>query len=134
MSKPTLNDTDVIRCRDYMKVWIGLLSNEMAGAEALGQNSTNISSAGSGDVPAEAPAATQAQQAQDDDDQPRCWDHGCNGRVFANWSNLNRHRREKEPTRFNCEKCGMQFTRRSALETHTTQDRCSTTRRPRHLS
>lgn len=49
--------------------------------------------------------------------EPRCWDHGCNGRVFSTFSNLLRHQRERagKSKISTCAKCGGQFTRTTAL-------------------
>ena len=55
----------------------------------------------------------------------QCWDHRCNGRTFANRSNLARHRKERKLSKWVCGKCGVSYTRRSAYKAHTLQDRCS---------
>ncbi|GAM91273.1 hypothetical protein ANO11243_093210 [Dothideomycetidae sp. 11243] len=54
----------------------------------------------------------------------RCWEHGCNGRKFANRSNLERHRKERERSRWTCPHCQKVFTRRSAQKTHLRLRRC----------
>jgi hypothetical protein len=55
-----------------------------------------------------------------------CWDHGCQGRVFINYSNLRRHCREQSETaeKTICEGCGRQFSRHAAKERHRDRGRC----------
>lgn len=64
--------------------------------------------------------------AHDDKDKPRCWEHGCNGRVFSTFSNLLRHQREKagKAQKSNCPSCGAEFTRTTARNSHLRQAKC----------
>ncbi|KAH8897935.1 hypothetical protein GQ53DRAFT_742768 [Thozetella sp. PMI_491] len=52
--------------------------------------------------------------------EPRCWDHGCHGRLFSNWSNLVRHQREKAAleARSTCRQCNTKFKRARGLVSH----------------
>ena len=58
--------------------------------------------------------------------KPQCWDHGCEGRQFSTSSNLLRHQREKSgsSTKQVCTSCGVEFTRKSALEAHSAHEKC----------
>lgn len=61
----------------------------------------------------------------------RCWDHGCNGRVFATASNLARHQREKSNRRpsYLCPMCGAYFSRSTARNQHVDNKSCGRIRR-----
>jgi len=61
----------------------------------------------------------------------RCWDHGCNGRVFTTMSNLTRHRREHSNVRpsYHCPQCGAYFSRSTARNTHVENQSCTRIRR-----
>ncbi|KAK5698483.1 hypothetical protein LTR17_023626, partial [Elasticomyces elasticus] len=62
--------------------------------------------------------------------KPECWEHGCNGRRFSTSSNLLRHRREKLGTapKYDCPKCGAEFTRATARNGHLAHEKCMKTR------
>ena len=64
------------------------------------------------------------------DDEPRCWDHNCNGRLFASRSNLTRHSLEKSVARpeYACVMCGVVFSRKSALRQHVGRKVCTNIR------
>jgi hypothetical protein len=56
---------------------------------------------------------------------PRCYDHGCNGRVFSCHENYLRHLREKKGKySVKCLYCGCSFTRRSNRDKHLSQRKC----------
>ncbi|KAH6986676.1 hypothetical protein EDB80DRAFT_589994, partial [Ilyonectria destructans] len=57
---------------------------------------------------------------------PRCWEHGCNGRQFSTLSNLLRHQREKsgQAAKPTCPNCGAGFTRTTARNGHLLHDKC----------
>ena len=61
----------------------------------------------------------------------RCWEHGCGGRLFSTKSNLARHQREKAGTspKSMCHKCGANFTRSTARDSHLATKSCNTIRR-----
>lgn len=61
----------------------------------------------------------------------RCWEHGCNGRVFATASNLARHQREKSNRRpsYLCPMCGAYFSRSTARNQHVDNKSCGRIRR-----
>jgi hypothetical protein len=61
--------------------------------------------------------------------EPRCNDHGCNGRLFSTHSNLLRHQREKSGTasKSTCPRCGAVFTRKTAMNGHIAHDKCKRT-------
>jgi hypothetical protein len=63
-----------------------------------------------------------------------CWDHGCRGRVFTNYSNLRRHCREQSetPEKTTCERCGQQFSRPAAKARHQDRGRCKKSATTRH--
>ena len=65
--------------------------------------------------------------------KPQCWDHGCNGRYFSTFSNLLRHQREKSgsSTKSVCNRCGAEFTRKTARDGHLAHDKCKGGRRDR---
>lgn len=57
---------------------------------------------------------------------PRCFEHGCGGRAFANFENYRRHVREKQGQDLAlCIFCGSSFIRRSNRDAHLTLGRCS---------
>jgi hypothetical protein len=58
--------------------------------------------------------------------QYRCWDHECDGRTFATFSNLLRHQREKEglAPKFECADCRATFTRSTARNLHAVRGLC----------
>jgi len=62
---------------------------------------------------------------------PRCWEHGCNGRVFSTHSNLIRHQAEKSQARPTCKcpQCGAVFSRTSARNQHVAKRSCNRIRR-----
>jgi hypothetical protein len=76
------------------------------------------------------PIATAAGQdtvrVLDPPKESRCWDHGCNGRVFSTHSNLLRHQREKsgQAAKSTCPRCGAMFTRKTAMNGHMLHDKC----------
>lgn len=55
-----------------------------------------------------------------------CWLHGCNGRAFTNISNYRRHCRERshDHTKPTCPRCGKQFLREAARDSHFYNRRC----------
>ncbi|CAK1362614.1 uncharacterized protein RHO25_007130 [Cercospora beticola] len=55
-----------------------------------------------------------------------CWQHGCNGRAFTNLSNYRRHCKEKSESYRKpvCPRCGRQFVREAARDSHYGQKRC----------
>jgi hypothetical protein len=61
--------------------------------------------------------------------QPRCWQHGCQGRTFTSFSNYRRHVKEKEGRikKAVCSRCGQQFARASGRNIHYAQRRCKIT-------
>ena len=65
------------------------------------------------------------------DNENRCWDHGCNGKKFLNYSNLVRHRRENGSARprFICPMCGAYFSRSTARNQHLEKKSCNRVRR-----
>ncbi|KAI0159754.1 hypothetical protein GGR57DRAFT_521018 [Xylariaceae sp. FL1272] len=67
----------------------------------------------------------------DNNEKPRCWDHGCNGREFSSKSNLMRHIKEKSgaSNKCCCPLCGAIFTRSSARDTHLAKQSCNKIRR-----
>jgi len=88
-------------------------------------------SAGSMNPAAAAAAAAAASQAEtvrvlDPPKESRCWDHGCNGRIFSTHSNLLRHQREKsgQAAKSTCPRCGAMFTRKTAMNGHMLHDKC----------
>ena len=58
--------------------------------------------------------------------EPRCWEHGCNGRKFSTFSNLLRHQREKSCVieKSPCPNCGVEFTRTAARNGHIGREKC----------
>ena len=58
--------------------------------------------------------------------KPQCWEHGCNGRQFSTFSNLLRHQREKSGSsnKSVCDRCGAEFTRKTARDGHLKHDKC----------
>jgi hypothetical protein len=58
--------------------------------------------------------------------ETRCWDHGCNGRIFSTHSNYLRHVREKSgtATKATCPHCGAPFTRKTAMRQHVDNKKC----------
>ena len=58
--------------------------------------------------------------------EPRCWEHGCNGRRFSTFSNLLRHQREKSRVveKSSCPNCGVEFTRTTARNGHMSREKC----------
>jgi hypothetical protein len=58
--------------------------------------------------------------------QYACWQHGCNGRTFTTLSNYRRHCKERSfrYARPQCPRCGQQFSREAARDTHYNQQRC----------
>ena len=82
------------------------------------------------------PDRQQELQQQQQQHQLRCWDHGCNGRLFSSKSNLMRHRKERSSSaagnasnRAICPLCGAIFTRNSARDTHLAKQSCARIRR-----
>ena len=82
-------------------------------------------------TPDRQPHLHQQQQTE-----PRCWDHGCNGRLFSSKSNLMRHRKERSSSaagnttnKATCPLCGAIFTRNSARDTHLARQSCARIRR-----
>nr|POE54278.1 hypothetical protein CFP56_77802 [Quercus suber] len=55
-----------------------------------------------------------------------CWLHGCNGRTFTNFSNYRRHCKERsdEYAKPVCPRCGREFLRETARDSHYQQRRC----------
>lgn len=60
------------------------------------------------------------------DQAPKCYEHGCNGRVFSTHSNLLRHVRERSGSalKSECPRCGARFTRKTAMTAHMRQNKC----------
>ncbi|KAG7408265.1 putative C2H2-type zinc-finger transcription factor orf8 [Fusarium oxysporum f. sp. rapae] len=58
--------------------------------------------------------------------EPRCWEHGCDGRQFSSFGNLRRHRREKSGkiAKVPCPNCGARFTRTTARNEHLLNGKC----------
>jgi hypothetical protein len=58
-----------------------------------------------------------------------CYQHGCNGRSFANRSNYLRHFRERQTSESvpYCSRCGQTFTRKEARDKHHRHNRCKRT-------
>lgn len=76
------------------------------------------------------PAQSSTPQTRDKS-KPVCWEHGCGGRIFSSWSNLNRHKKEKtrqEPACY-CPRCGAYFSRRSGRDQHLANMSCTRIRR-----
>lgn len=74
-------------------------------------------------------SALEAGQEFDADslhERNRCYDHGCNGREFSTFSNLLRHQREREgnSSKSSCPKCGAEFTRSTARNSHIKHGKC----------
>ncbi|KAK1749736.1 C2H2-type zinc-finger transcription factor [Echria macrotheca] len=61
----------------------------------------------------------------------RCWDHGCDGRLFTNLSNLKRHQRERSSSRaiHICPRCGAHFSRLTGRNRHLQNQSCTRIRR-----
>lgn len=55
-----------------------------------------------------------------------CWQHGCNGRTFANFRTYQRHCRERSDgyVRPACPRCGQCFLRDAARDLHLQHQRC----------
>jgi uncharacterized C2H2 Zn-finger protein len=72
------------------------------------------------------PSMTQSERIVDPPKESRCWDHGCNGRVFSTHSNYLRHVREKngQAAKSTCPRCGAMFTRKTAMNGHMLHDKC----------
>ncbi|KAF2720009.1 hypothetical protein K431DRAFT_102423 [Polychaeton citri CBS 116435] len=70
------------------------------------------------------------------DSRPRCYDHGCRGRVFSCNENYRRHVREQERVKVaHCKLCGLAFSRKSNRDKHTAKLRCGFLKSPpRHTS
>ncbi len=58
--------------------------------------------------------------------KPQCWKHGCNGRQFSTFSNLQRHQREQSglADKATCPSCRAEFTRTTARNAHVKRDKC----------
>jgi hypothetical protein len=76
--------------------------------------------------PISASASQDTVRVLDPPKESRCWDHGCNGRVFSTHSNLLRHQREKsgQAAKSTCPRCGAMFTRKTAMNGHMLHDKC----------
>jgi hypothetical protein len=61
--------------------------------------------------------------------EPRCYEHGCEGRRFSSMSNLRRHQRERNRLvrRMTCPWCGASFYRKWTINQHVLRGSC---RRP----
>ena len=60
------------------------------------------------------------------DSRPRCFEHGCNGRAFANSENYKRHLRERSRSgKVECSLCYKDFTRKSNMEKHISDGKCA---------
>jgi hypothetical protein len=72
------------------------------------------------------PVMTQSERVVDPPKESRCWDHGCNGRIFSTHSNYLRHQREKsgQAAKSTCPRCGAVFTRKTAMNGHMLHDKC----------
>jgi hypothetical protein len=58
--------------------------------------------------------------------QPRCWEHGCDGRTFSSAENLRRHVREQSGSnRVRCVHCSRTFTRKSNMKKHIWEGKCN---------
>ncbi|TID14229.1 Actin-related protein 4 [Venturia nashicola] len=66
--------------------------------------------------------------------EARCYEHGCNGRLYSNFSNLLRHQREKsgKAKKVRCTKCGKLFTRSTAMKSHMMNKKCKRESGSRH--
>jgi hypothetical protein len=57
--------------------------------------------------------------------RPRCYDHGCGGKVFSCAENYRRHMRERDRTSTTrCPHCSISFSRKSNRDTHIAKGRC----------
>jgi hypothetical protein len=76
--------------------------------------------------PATAGGQPETVRVLDPPKESRCWDHGCNGRIFSTHSNLLRHQREKsgQAAKSTCPRCGAMFTRKTAMNGHMLHDKC----------
>jgi hypothetical protein len=77
-------------------------------------------------------AALTRQDSQDSDasykggdTRPRCYDHGCGGKVFSCAENYRRHMRERDrSSTTQCPHCSISFSRKSNRDTHIAKGRC----------
>lgn len=69
---------------------------------------------------------TLSNKSLPNDQNIRCYDHGCDGRGFSSVGNFVRHQREKsdKANRFICHFCGQLFTRQTARNLHVSRRRC----------
>lgn len=68
---------------------------------------------------------SDTSEESNQDDRPRCYEHGCNGRTFSNVDNYKRHLREqRSQTTILCPFCGKEFSRKSNMDTHVAKNRC----------
>ena len=102
------------------------LSSPRAGETETGDETT----------PKTAAAAIPTSSCEPDPVSPpppdlRCWDHGCEGRLFTTLSNLKRHQREKSSGRalHPCPRCGAHFSRMTARNRHLQNQSCTRIRR-----
>jgi hypothetical protein len=59
------------------------------------------------------------------DPRPRCYDHGCGGKVFSCAENYRRHMRERDrSSTTQCPHCHISFSRKSNRDTHIAKGRC----------
>jgi hypothetical protein len=59
------------------------------------------------------------------DTRPRCYDHGCGGKVFSCAENYRRHMRERDrSSTTQCPHCSISFSRKSNRDTHIAKGRC----------
>jgi hypothetical protein len=58
--------------------------------------------------------------------EPRCYEHGCEGRRFSSMSNLRRHQRERNrlARRMTCPWCGASFYRKWTMNQHVSRGSC----------
>lgn len=72
-----------------------------------------------------------SKRPAEDNNDLRCWKHGCNGRRFTTRSNFTRHVREKSKERpeCRCPRCGAVFSRTTARNTHLARESCNRIRR-----
>lgn len=99
-------------------------------ADAVASTVYDVSDACSLDVQGRIEEHT-TKNAQGSAQDLRCWDHGCNGRIFTTMSNLTRHQREhseRRPTH-QCPHCRAVFSRSSARNLHIQKQSCSRIRR-----
>ncbi|KIW00902.1 uncharacterized protein PV09_07649 [Verruconis gallopava] len=74
----------------------------------------------------------ESRTGRNRDGEYRCYQHGCNGKKFSTLSNLLRHERERggNVNKAICEKCGAEFTRTTARNSHRDNNKCKHALKP----